>query len=132
MPISTTPAGWRCAWALIGLFHILTHARATAVVVRVLALVGRMPLSVYVSQTIVCITVFYGVGFAQFGTLEHHQLLCRACGSTPCRSSWLCFGCAAGAIRASRGAASPSGGGKGARWLISAVLPLPCGPALLP
>ena len=60
---------------VVGLFHVLTHARATAAVVRVLAQVGRMPLSVYVSQTIVCITVFYGVGFGQFGTLEHHQLL---------------------------------------------------------
>lgn len=63
---------------LVGLFHILTHARATAAVVRILALVGRMPLSVYVSQTIVCVTAFYGVGFGQFGTLEHHELLLAA------------------------------------------------------
>lgn len=47
-------------------------------VIRVLSVVGRMPLSVYVSQTILCVTVFYGVGFSQFGTLEHHQLLLLA------------------------------------------------------
>ncbi|WP_029059782.1 DUF418 domain-containing protein [Stappia stellulata] len=60
---------------LIGLFHVLWRVRATAGVIRVLSVVGRMPLSVYVSQTIICVAVFYGVGFAQFGTLEHYELL---------------------------------------------------------
>jgi uncharacterized protein len=63
---------------LIGLFHVLWRLRATCGVIRILSVIGRMPLSVYVSQTIVCVAVFYGVGFAQFGTLEHHELLLLA------------------------------------------------------
>jgi uncharacterized protein len=42
---------------------------------RRLAAVGRMALSNYLLETVVCATLFYGWGFGLFGALERYQLL---------------------------------------------------------
>ncbi len=39
-----------------------------------IAAVGRMALSSYVTHTIICIFIFFGVGFAMFGELQRYQL----------------------------------------------------------
>ena len=41
---------------------------------RRLAACGRMALTLYISQTVICNFVFLGYGLAQFGQLEHHQI----------------------------------------------------------
>jgi uncharacterized protein len=41
---------------------------------RSLAAVGRMALSSYVSQSVICAIVFYGFGFGLYGELERYQL----------------------------------------------------------
>lgn len=63
---------------LIGLFDVLLRRRFGAVLLSPLAAVGRIPLSVYVGQTVICIIVFYGPGFGLFGAFEHHELLAIA------------------------------------------------------
>jgi uncharacterized protein len=42
---------------------------------RRLAAVGRMALSNYLLETVVCTTLFYGWGFGLYGALERYQLL---------------------------------------------------------
>ena len=39
-----------------------------------IAAVGRMALSSYVMHTIICIFIFFGIGFAMFGELQRYQL----------------------------------------------------------
>ena len=39
-----------------------------------LAAVGRMALTNYIMQTVICVIVFTGIGFSLFGQLERHQL----------------------------------------------------------
>ena len=41
---------------------------------KTLAAVGRMALTNYIMQTLICITLFNGFGFALFGELQRHQL----------------------------------------------------------
>ena len=41
---------------------------------RRLAACGRMALTLYLAQTVVCNFIFLGYGLAQFGQLEHHQV----------------------------------------------------------
>ncbi|MAA98638.1 MAG: hypothetical protein CMN87_11035 [Stappia sp.] len=60
---------------LIGLFDVLLRRHAGVVLLAPLAAVGRIPLTTYVGQTVVCIVLFYGLGFGLFGTFEHHELL---------------------------------------------------------
>ena len=60
---------------LIGLFDVLLRRRAGAALLAPLAAVGRIPLTTYVGQTVICIVLFYGLGFGLFGAFEHHELL---------------------------------------------------------
>ena len=39
-----------------------------------IAAVGRMALSSYVTHTIICIFIFFGIGFAMYGELQRYQL----------------------------------------------------------
>jgi len=39
-----------------------------------IAAVGRMALSSYIMHTIICIFIFFGIGFAMFGELQRYQL----------------------------------------------------------
>jgi uncharacterized protein len=42
------------------------------------AAAGRMAFTNYISQTVICITIFYGFGFGLFGTMNRIQLLALA------------------------------------------------------
>ncbi len=39
-----------------------------------IAAVGRMALSSYITHTIICVFIFFGIGFAMFGELQRYQL----------------------------------------------------------
>ncbi len=39
-----------------------------------IAAVGRMALTSYVTHTVICIFIFFGIGFAMFGELQRYQL----------------------------------------------------------
>lgn len=43
---------------------------------------GRMALTLYIAQTVACIFLFYGFGFALFGTLEHFEVALIAAAMT--------------------------------------------------
>jgi uncharacterized protein len=60
---------------LIGLFNLVLRAKAGATLLLPFVAVGRIPLTIYVGQTVICIFLFYGIGFGLFGTMEHHELL---------------------------------------------------------
>jgi uncharacterized protein len=63
---------------LIGLANLMARAAVWRAMLAPFAAVGRIPLTTYVGQTLICVTLFYGVGFGLFGTMEHHQLLAVA------------------------------------------------------
>ena len=48
-------------------------------VTRPLAAVGRMALTNYILQTVICMTLFCGFGFGWFGQLARHQLYYVVC-----------------------------------------------------
>jgi uncharacterized protein len=60
---------------LIGLANLLARDRVARMLLMPFTAVGRIPLTTYVGQTVICVALFYGVGLGLFGTLEHHQLL---------------------------------------------------------
>ena len=70
------------ALANFSLVALLVGSGRFAVLRRSLAACGRMALTLYVSQTIVCNTLFLGYGLSQFGQLEHYQLALTALGLT--------------------------------------------------
>lgn len=63
---------------LIGLFDLACRGAVGRRLVAPFAAVGRIPLTVYVGQTLVCVALFYGPGFGLFGSFEHHELLAIA------------------------------------------------------
>ena len=63
------------ALGIIGLFGWLAASGRAGRLMQSLAVSGRMALSLYVMQTVIGITVFYGFGLGLFGTLAHAQLL---------------------------------------------------------
>lgn len=58
----------------IGLVMLACKTSAMSFVTRRFAAVGQMALTNYLMQTIICTTIFYGHGFAQFGHLTRTQL----------------------------------------------------------
>jgi len=58
----------------LGLLMLFCNSRLLPGLQRRLAAVGRMALSNYVMHTIICVIVFFGVGFGLFGQLERYQL----------------------------------------------------------
>ncbi|MCA1297511.1 DUF418 domain-containing protein [Stappia indica] len=60
---------------LVGLLTLAVRLDFARWLTVALAAVGRMALTTYVMQTAVCLLLFYGMGFALFGSLEHHELL---------------------------------------------------------
>jgi uncharacterized protein len=59
----------------IGLVMLAQQGGALAPIRRVLAAIGRMALSNYLFQTLVCTTIFYGHGLGWFGHLERWELV---------------------------------------------------------
>jgi len=57
----------------IGLIMLLCKSSAFTPVTNVLGAVGRMALTNYLLQTIICTTIFYGHGFGLFGQVERAQ-----------------------------------------------------------
>lgn len=58
----------------LGLFLLAIRLGLLAALQRRLAAVGQMALSNYLTQTLICITLFYGFGFGLYEQLERHQL----------------------------------------------------------
>lgn len=53
-------------WVRSGFFTVLTDLAVAS---------GRMALTNYLGQTVICLALFYGFGFGLFGAFEHHQVL---------------------------------------------------------
>lgn len=60
---------------LIGLVNLLVRRAAGQSLLSPFVAVGRIPLTTYIGQTVICVLLFYGFGFGLFGSMEHHQLL---------------------------------------------------------
>lgn len=58
----------------IGLIALLHRARWMSAASRVLAAVGRMALTNYLSQSLICMFIFTGAGLAWYGQLARHEL----------------------------------------------------------
>jgi uncharacterized protein len=58
----------------IGLVMIMVKLNLFAWLQAGLAAVGRMALTSYISHSIICGIIFYGVGFGLYGTMERHEL----------------------------------------------------------
>ncbi|MBF0250066.1 MAG: DUF418 domain-containing protein [Alphaproteobacteria bacterium] len=58
----------------VGLIGLICKASWTGFLTRPLAALGRMALTNYIGQTVISIFLFYGFGFALFGTMERLEL----------------------------------------------------------
>ncbi len=76
-------AYWGSLMATFGWFGIgivLSRSLPTFFLTRAFAAVGRMALTNYLMQSLVCTTIFYGFGFGMFGKMDRkEQLLVVAC-----------------------------------------------------
>ena len=64
------------ATAWIGLVMLFCKLGVLTNVHKALASVGRMALTNYIGQSVICSLLFYGHGFGWFGQLERVELLC--------------------------------------------------------
>lgn len=64
--------------ANFGLLAILIKHKLLTRLVSHLSKCGRMALTLYISQTIICNALFLGTGFGLFGLLEHYELAVAA------------------------------------------------------
>jgi uncharacterized protein len=62
------------AFGHVAVVMMVCKAGAAVWVTRPLAAAGRMALTNYILQTVICMTVFCGFGFGLFGQLARHQL----------------------------------------------------------
>ncbi|HEY4365682.1 MAG TPA: DUF418 domain-containing protein [Steroidobacteraceae bacterium] len=58
----------------VGVIGLLCHTTALAAMKRTLAAVGQMALSNYLTQSVLCMILFTGVGFALYGQLQRAEL----------------------------------------------------------
>lgn len=72
----------------IGAVMLLCRARVLAFVQRPLAAVGRMALTNYIAQTVICSLVFYGIGLGLYGTLDRFQLYYVVLGVWALQLAW--------------------------------------------
>jgi uncharacterized protein len=63
------------ALGYIGIFMLVFRLGVLNTVTRHLAAVGRMALTNYIMQTVLCVLLFYGIGFGLFARLQRWQLL---------------------------------------------------------
>ncbi|WP_349360122.1 DUF418 domain-containing protein [Stappia sp.] len=60
---------------LVGAFHLLARIRAARWLLAPLQAAGRVALTIYVSQSVLCALLFYGPGLGLFGEFEHVTVL---------------------------------------------------------
>jgi uncharacterized protein len=58
----------------LSLLVLLFRSRTQSAIARRLASVGQMALSNYLAQSVICLLLFTGAGFALFGELQRHEL----------------------------------------------------------
>ncbi len=64
----------------VGLVMLACKTAAAGAITRPLAAVGRMALTNYLMQTIICTTIFYGHGFGKFGEFSRVEQLLTVLG----------------------------------------------------
>ena len=63
------------ALGYLGLFHWVYKSEGLKAFKQRMEAVGQMAFTNYITQSVICTTIFYGFGFGLFGSLERYQLL---------------------------------------------------------
>mgnify|MGYP001815811129 CR=1 FL=1 len=58
----------------LGLLLLIIKSGILAPLQRAFAAAGKMALTNYLMQSVICVTLFYGFGFALFGAFERYEL----------------------------------------------------------
>jgi uncharacterized protein len=74
--------------AYVGLVMLLCRSGALRRLQQALAAVGRMALSNYLMQSLICTTIFYGQGFGQFGHFSRVEQLYTFLGVSAAQLAW--------------------------------------------
>ena len=72
----------------LGLIMLFCQSNAGTIIKRKLASVGRMAFTNYLTQTVICTTIFYGHGFGWFGHLERWHMLMVVLGVWIAQIAW--------------------------------------------